>query len=204
MDRLVCRLESRRQLGTIIDDVYRRLGFVPFTTSQHMDGVLGGGQIGYNWQFNRSWVIGVEADIQGTGQRGTREFTRRFVIPPIIGALPVIPGFTSAGSLTQKLPWFGTVRARLGAEPSSNWLLYVTGGLAYGQIRSTLNTNALTTTGIATATSASVNNDRAGWTVGVGSEWMFATPVERQGRISLHGLRPHSRMASSAPVPSPR
>ena len=35
-------------------------------------------------------------------------------------------------------------------------------------------TNALTTAGVATATSASVNNDRAGWTVGVGSEWMFA------------------------------
>jgi outer membrane immunogenic protein len=147
-------------------------GFVPFTTSQHLDGVLGGGQIGYNWQFNRSWVIGVEADIQGTGERGSANFPT-IVIPPIIGAA-VVPGITSAGSLTQKLPWFGTVRARLGAEPSSNWLLYVTGGLAYGQIRSTLSTNALTTAGVATATSAGVNNDRAGWTVGVGSEWMFA------------------------------
>jgi outer membrane immunogenic protein len=146
------------------------VGFAPFTTSQHMDGVLGGGQFGYNWQFTRSWVVGVEADIQGTGQRGTATFPT-IVVPAIVGATP---GVTSVGTLTQKLPWFGTVRARLGAEPSSNWLLYVTGGLAYGGIRSTLSTNALTTTGVATATSASVNNDRAGWTVGVGSEWMFA------------------------------
>ncbi len=39
-----------------------------------MDGVLGGGQIGYNWQFNKSWVVGVEADFQGTGQRGSATF----------------------------------------------------------------------------------------------------------------------------------
>ena len=30
--------------------------FVPFSTSQHMDGVLGGAQIGYNVQFNRTWL----------------------------------------------------------------------------------------------------------------------------------------------------
>jgi outer membrane immunogenic protein len=151
---------------------YTGVGFAPFATSQNMDGVLGGGQVGYNWQFNRSWVLGLEADIQGTGQRGTATLPT-FVVPPG-GVIAVIPGFTSTATLTQKLPWFGTVRARLGAEPSSNWLLYVTGGLAYGQIRSTLNTNTLTTAGVATATTASVNNDRAGWTVGVGSEWMFA------------------------------
>jgi outer membrane immunogenic protein len=153
---------------------YTGVGFAPFATSQNMDGVLGGGQFGYNWQFNRSWVLGVEADIQGTGQRGTANLAT-IVIPPIVGTFtPGTPGITSVGTLTQKLPWFGTVRARLGVEPSSNWLLYVTGGLAYGEIRSTLNTNALTTTGVATATSASINNNRTGWTAGVGSEWMFA------------------------------
>ncbi|MCX7900565.1 MAG: hypothetical protein N2444_10900, partial [Methylocystis sp.] len=29
------------------------------------DGFIGGGQIGYNWQFSPSIVVGVEADIQG-------------------------------------------------------------------------------------------------------------------------------------------
>ena len=50
----------------------------------------------------------------------------------------------------------------------------MTGGLAYGEIRSTLNTTTVTTTGVVTATSAGVNNTRTGWTVGAGSEWMFA------------------------------
>jgi hypothetical protein len=48
--------------------------FVPFTTSQHMDGVLGGAQIGYNVKFNKNLVAGLEADFQGTGQRGSALF----------------------------------------------------------------------------------------------------------------------------------
>ena len=147
--------------------------FVPFTTSQHMDGVLGGAQIGYNWQFNRTWLLGLEADFQGTGQRGSATF------PPIteifVGPAPITT--TTTGTLTQKMPWFGTVRARLGVEPSEHWLLYVTGGLAYAQIRSTaaISATAFGPGGTATAAiSSSVNNDRAGWTAGVGAEWMFA------------------------------
>ena len=45
---------------------------VPFTsTSSNLDGVIGGGQIGYNWQVNNNWVLGLEADIQGSSERGT-------------------------------------------------------------------------------------------------------------------------------------
>src|ERR1700727_2918852 len=32
----------------------------------------GGGQAGYNWQM-QNWVWGLEADIQGTGERGSRD-----------------------------------------------------------------------------------------------------------------------------------
>jgi outer membrane immunogenic protein len=149
------------------------VGFAPFTSSQHMDGVLGGAQIGYNWQFNRSWVVGVEADFQGTGQRGSATFPP--ITTTIVGA--AVTTVTTTGTLTQKMPWFGTVRGRLGVEPSEHWLLYVTGGLAYAQIRSTAAISAIAMSPGGTATAAlssSVNNDRDGWTVGVGSEWMFA------------------------------
>ncbi|MGO8909149.1 MAG: porin family protein, partial [Bradyrhizobium sp.] len=47
-------------------------GTLPVTTgSQHMDGWVFGGQAGYNWQFNKSWVFGFEGDIDATGQDGT-------------------------------------------------------------------------------------------------------------------------------------
>ena len=147
--------------------------FVPFATSQHMDGVLGGAQIGYNVQFNKNMVAGLEADFQGTGQRGTATF------PPvnelICGA--ACTSITTSGTLTQKMPWFGTFRARLGVLPSEHLLLYVTGGLAYAQIKSTAATSFVAMTPGGTFTggmSSSVSNDRAGWTAGVGAEWMFA------------------------------
>src|SRR5580704_15823836 len=106
-----------------------------FPLSQSMDGGLGGGQIGYNWQFNHNWLFGLEADIQGTGQRGTAQAPTFLFVPGVAGAL--LPNVTATGTLAEKLPWFGTVRARLGIEPSDHWLLYVTGGLAYGEIKST-------------------------------------------------------------------
>src|SRR6267378_8663405 len=42
----------------------------PFASSSRtpVDGVIGGGQIGYNAQFSR-WVLGIEADIQASDQK---------------------------------------------------------------------------------------------------------------------------------------
>jgi len=81
-------------------------------------GGLFGAQIGYNWQFNGGFVIGVEADYQWSNIEGRVN---------INGA---ISDFGSA-SLTagSEITSFGTVRARLGY----GWdraLLYVTGGWA--------------------------------------------------------------------------
>ena len=39
------------------------------------------------------------------------------------------------------LPWFGTVRGRLGYSVGST-LFYATGGLAYGSIKTKINTNS--------------------------------------------------------------
>ena len=51
-------------------------GTVLFTSagSSNLNGVVGGEQVGYNWQ-KQNWVWGLEADIQGTGERGSRGFT---------------------------------------------------------------------------------------------------------------------------------
>ena len=44
---------------------------VPDTFKTGSSGFLGGGQIGYNWQFGQQWVAGFETDIQRTDLRGT-------------------------------------------------------------------------------------------------------------------------------------
>ena len=140
----------------------------PFSTSQSMDGWLGGGQIGYNWQFNKNWVLGVEADIQGTGQSGSVGLPAVTSSPCVILVCIV----TTTGTLAQKLPWFGTARLRLGVLPSDRWLVYVTGGLAFGEIDSALTITNTTTAGGTTTTTASASNNvtQAGWTIGGGIE----------------------------------
>jgi outer membrane immunogenic protein len=149
------------------------------SVSQNLNGWLGGGQIGYNWQVSPTWVFGLEADIQATGQKGTFNFSTPPICP--VFTVAVLPCVTGSGSVEQKLPWFGTLRGRIGVTPTPTWLLYATGGLAYGEI----DTNA-TFTGatafpggpvIATTTAvASSNTTRAGWVVGGGAEWAISGP----------------------------
>jgi outer membrane immunogenic protein len=116
-----------------------------------MDGVIGGGQIGYNWQRG-NWVWGLETDIQASGQQGSATFA----CGPACG----VPAVTE--TLTEKLDWFGTVRGRLGFTVTPTVLLYGTGGLAYGDIQ--------TSGSIADPTTFSTSSVKAGWTVGAGVE----------------------------------
>jgi outer membrane immunogenic protein len=38
-------------------------------------GIIGGGQIGYNWQLSPIWVAGIEADLDASGERARNNFT---------------------------------------------------------------------------------------------------------------------------------
>jgi outer membrane immunogenic protein len=140
-------------------------GTVLFASSDaaNLNGVVGGGQIGYNWQM-QNWVFGLEADIQATGEKGSRVFTcpTGVCTPPIAG-IAVIPGPAVHVSLTQKIDWFGTVRGRIGFLATPQILLYGTGGLAYGDV------NTSETIGAA-ALGFSNTDTRVGYTVGAGIE----------------------------------
>jgi outer membrane immunogenic protein len=143
---------------------------VPRSQSIHSSGVIGGGQIGYNWQVAPMWVVGLEADIQGSGVRGSATTT-----PP--------PG-SPPENLTshQRLDWFGTLRGRLGVVASERLLLFVTGGLAYGETEarsalastiSAVGTTAIFCDGTFPAPCIAGQGTRtsAGWTAGAGGEW---------------------------------
>ena len=120
-------------------------------------GVIGGGQIGYNWQSGPS-VFGVEADFQASSLKAS--------LSAPTCPVPTCAVATSA-TYSQKLPWFGTVRGRLGYA-QDGWMAYVTGGYAYTR----LNTDATATAG-ATTVSVSGNDFRSGWTLGGGMEVML-------------------------------
>jgi outer membrane immunogenic protein len=138
---------------------------VPIATagSQSLNGVIGGGQIGYN-VVNNNWLFGLEADIQGSGERNNDPALASLLFSPVVLFAPV----TGTLGVNEKLDWFGTVRGRLGVLASPNWLLYATGGLAYGGVQTN---ETMTFTGTVTGSNSnSFNTTRAGWTVGAGVE----------------------------------
>jgi len=87
-------------------------------------GAIGGGQAGYNWQVNNLWLLGVETDIQASG-----ETTNRTCLLTCTATL--------SANLTQKIDWFGTTRARVGLVDGPV-LTYFTGGVAYGHYSTTV------------------------------------------------------------------
>ncbi|GBU19953.1 MULTISPECIES: outer membrane beta-barrel protein [Methylobacterium] len=109
------------------------------TNSRANEGFVGGGQIGYNYQFTpgSGLVVGIEADAQYTDFGGRRNFTQAYTFvgaPGLALAAPrafVVPGQSS-------LDYFGTVRGRIGYAVD-RVLFYGTGGFAYGSGESPVN-----------------------------------------------------------------
>src|SRR5262249_9132535 len=99
---------------------------LPSPGSEHISasGVIGGGQLGYNWQIGQI-VLGIETDFQGADIHGSTTVGGPF---GTVG----IPGlFNPAGFFTasEKIDWFGTVRGRVGWVAWDRALVFATGGL---------------------------------------------------------------------------
>lgn len=99
------------------------LGLSP-PVSFNMSGALGGVQFGYNKQFSPNWVAGLEADFDGANIRGGGTTNYLAIVPAAMSSL-----------VNERVDWFGTVRARLGYLPANNFLIYGTGGFAYGNVQ---------------------------------------------------------------------
>jgi outer membrane immunogenic protein len=153
------------------------------------NGVIGGGQIGYNYQFSPRWLLGFEADIQGSGERASGQLAGTFVTQfcqlatasgVCTSSFPI--NGTALNSYQAKIDWFGTVRGRLGILVGNQLLIYGTGGLAYGEISVSGNANisailapsagALSFTPTTAGFGASKTN--VGFSVGGGMEGRFS------------------------------
>jgi outer membrane immunogenic protein len=128
--------------------------------------VIGGGQAGYNWQ-NGHFVYGLEGDFDGTGLRMNSA-----------SALTRVTAFgtqTVTANFSAKVDWIATLRGRLGYAVDRG-MLYATGGLAIGgtQLNTTYG-DVLSVTPLfpLAPLAASDSHVLAGWTLGVGGEWLF-------------------------------
>ncbi len=85
-----------------------------FANVGDLDGFVGGGQIGYNYQMGQ-FVLGLEADLQGAD----------------------LSSGNNLGLVRVKTDYFGTVRARVGFA-IDRFMPYVTGGWAYGNVKTSI------------------------------------------------------------------
>jgi outer membrane immunogenic protein len=122
--------------------------------------VVGGGQVGCDYQFAGNWVVGV----QGMADAGNLRSSH--IVPTAFPFFPV-------GSITSnnRLNYTVTATGRIGYLFAPQVLGYVKGGAAWAN----QDHNAIGTIGGTAVLLESANNvDRFGWTVGGGLEWMFA------------------------------
>jgi outer membrane immunogenic protein len=118
-------------------------------------GFTGGGQVGYNRQFG--WlVVGAEMDINYLGLKGSS--SDGAVYPCCMPH-----SFTVNSSISTD--WLFTARPRVGWA-LNNWLIYITGGLAVGDLKGKF---SFTDTFGATE-SGSISATKTGWTFGGGIE----------------------------------
>jgi outer membrane immunogenic protein len=136
---------------------------------------IGGGQIGYNWQFT-NWLAGIEADFQGIGGNNNDNV--------FVNVVPVGPNdpsnWVGTVGFNRDHSWLGTVRGRIGFLATPAFLIYATGGAAYGNVSGDLALDLRNDVYVvgnhipANSAFASIDKTRWGWTAGGGVEWMFA------------------------------
>jgi outer membrane immunogenic protein len=114
-------------------------------------GFAGGGQIGCDFQMG-AFVIGIRNMLDGTSLSGDGTF-----------GSGVAAGYTGHSDTS----WFDMLTARAGYLVQPNWLLYGQGGFAWMRSNQWINNPAGTQV-------AQFGNNATGWTVGLGTEYMFA------------------------------
>ena len=118
------------------------------TSSPDPDGFIGGIYAGYNWLLQGNWLIGIEGDWSFSSADDTAAIT-----DPNGNALPNV-----ATKVEQN--WDASLRLRAG-KVIDNYLLYVTGGVAWADLDVTLQSGSNSYTESMTFT---------GWTIGAGLE----------------------------------
>jgi len=153
---------------------------VPTATSAVTNGFVGGLQTGYLHQID-ALVFGFEADFTLSTASGS------------VSSSGTASGLGYGLNEQQRLPWLSTLRGRIGYAPNDRYMIYASGGLALGSVKTTSEldlSNGLTFTG-------SRDDIRAGWAAGAGVEYALSP----QTSVSLDYL--HFDLGSATAVGLP-
>jgi outer membrane immunogenic protein len=140
--------------------------------SFHPNGLIGGGQAGYNYQLCKGIFLGLNIDFDGLTNSNNTDTLQKSV-----NLVDFDESYAGSLFVKQKIHYLGTVRARLGYLFYPTILVYVTGGFAYGHV--TLNTTWTAQESLGSdvfptiAAQHNSNKILTGWTGGAGIEWLF-------------------------------
>ncbi|MFC7703316.1 outer membrane protein [Plastorhodobacter daqingensis] len=123
------------------------------------DGVIGGVHAGYRWGYN-NFVFGGEIGLDGSD----------------VGSSASVDGVDSSMSINYLL----TAKAQAGVQATNDTLLYVTGGVAHGEVDYAVNGDGV----------ASINDttNRTGYVVGAGVEWAWDQSWSIRGEYNYTNL----------------
>jgi outer membrane immunogenic protein len=149
-----------------------------FNAAPNATGVLGGLQIGYNFQ-TANFVYGVELDYGLSSAKKSSSGTN--------------PTFSYSYAADTGIKSMATARLRLGYAFSNDMMIYATGGLALADVRDSF----LHIRSIGGAYSWSDTKWRAGYAVGGGLEYMFARnwSVKGEGLYYDLGKKKHESLS---------
>jgi outer membrane immunogenic protein len=133
-------------------------GDCPSSLSMDIQGPLGGGQLGANWQHDM-WVLGIEGDADISGIDGSGHKSTSF------------SGTTKITASTD-LSWLATLRGRVGVT-NDRALVYATGGVAFGGLdnKAKLTSGSTAIGGLGGTWKGAKDDVQVGWTAGGGFEY---------------------------------
>ena len=141
-----------------------------------VSGGMFGNTVGYNVQFARMFVYGLEGDMSWVDASGS--------------ASQIAP-FNTNNTASTKEDWLATARARIGVTPVDRWLVYATGGLAAADVAATITPP--------TVFLDSESHVRSGWTAGGGVEASITGNWSAKLEYLYVGLQNH---AYAVPTPN--
>lgn len=184
-----------------------RIGFVGAAdppVGVHTAGILGGGQIGYNYQFANKWVVGVEGDASGANIHGGQTCGGTTGLSAFGFPGGFSPFFMACNS---KLNWLASATGRLGYAWERS-LLFVKGGAGFTNENVTVNcvvgpaafvvgaVRGCNNQAGAVLTSIGTSANRAGWTLGFGSEFAFDDHWSAKAEYDYYGFGSRTALAS--------
>jgi opacity protein-like surface antigen len=182
------------------------------TTNPRVMGLLGGGEIGYNYQTVNNWVFGVEADLGAANVRGAKTcgLGNGLTATAAASTDTINNGYNPAAlNCENGADWMATVAARIGYSLDRT-LYYVKAGGAWtedhvtascifgssnnpallGPLSGCLNQQGNTTNGFTTS------GNRSGWLVGFGTEFDLGNNWSAKAEYDLLDLGSRTALAS--------